>query len=173
MLCYTYDCRVGDTEANLADILQSHAEHELSGGNNGVTLVCVRRNHLWADSVVQFLKPSFDPRKPIPVVFHGEEAVDGGGPRREYFRGAIKDQSGLFFSKEGVVTFNANVAHFLERRYYLVGVMIATSILHGGLGFPFFPKVIYEYMVQQRMVGDVSLEDVANPEMLRIITKVK
>ena len=43
------------------------------------------QNHIWRDSVYQFCKHSFDPKKPV-VIFHGEKPVDGGGPGREYFR---------------------------------------------------------------------------------------
>ena len=38
---------------------------------------------MWSDSVAQFTKCSFNPTVPVRVIFHGEEAVDGGGPCRE------------------------------------------------------------------------------------------
>lgn len=164
-----------DSNISLAEIVRQQVDRVLSATSESITLICVRRKHLWEDSVLQFLKRSFDPRKPIRVVFHGEEAVDGGGPSREYFRllgNAIKEQSNLFYCKGRVVTFNTSVSAYLERRYYLTGLMIATSILHGGPGFPFFPRVLYDYLSQRRAVCRVTVGDVANPEILQVITKV-
>ena len=123
----------------------------------------------------QFLKHSFNPRKQIRVIFHGKEAVDGGGPCREYFRllcSSIREQSGVFFTKERLVNFRANVALFQEHRSYLVGLMIATSIIHGGLAFPFFPRVIYDYIALGKTAVDSNAGDVANPSTLHIIKMV-
>jgi len=60
----------------------------------------VRRKHLWTDSVGQFIKQSFNGKKSIRVIFVGEEALDRGGPRREYFHLlclALKGTSGVFY----------------------------------------------------------------------------
>ena len=84
---------------SLADIMTAHIEQELYGEHATHSIISVRRKHLWDDSITQFLKPSFDPRKPVTVIFHGEEAADGGGPRKEYFRllsKCIREQSGAF-----------------------------------------------------------------------------
>lgn len=152
-------CRNADTGGNLEEPLSQIIE-----------LICVRRNQLWADSVVQFLKQLFDPRKSIRIIFHGEEAVDGGGPRKEYFRllcKSIREESGAFFNHQNVVNFRPNVSLFHDRRF---GVMLATSILHGG---PFFPKVIYDYIAREQMAVTSTLADVANPETLQILNMVQ
>ena len=98
--------------------------------------------------------------------------MDGGGPRKEYFRllcQSIKDQSGVFFVNNDIVNFRPNVSLFHERRFHLVGLMVSTSILHGGLAFPFFPKVIYDYMARDHIPVDCSVSDVANASTLKII----
>ena len=149
---------------------------ELYRDIDDVTLISVWRNHLWSDSVFQFRKCSFDPRKPIRVVFHGEESADGGGPRKEYFRllcNASTEKSGLFFSKDRVVNFTANVSLFHQRLFHLVGMMIATALLHGGPAFPFFHKCLYDYIARNYMVTDATSADVANPETLEVIKKVQ
>ncbi len=49
--------------------------------------------------MAQFSKLSFDATKPVEVIFHGEKAVDGGGPSRECFRllcAELITNSGLF-----------------------------------------------------------------------------
>ena len=131
----------------LEDVLKTHIERQSSIGDS---ISSVRRKSLWEDSVVQFLKCSFDPHKSI-----GEEAADGGGPRKEYFRllcRSIREQSGVFFYFKQLVNFRSSVSLFHERRFHLVGKMIGTSILHGGLAFPFLPKAIYDYIVYNGMV---------------------
>ena len=158
----------------LSEIIEGHI-HERIDDNVNATLICVRRNHLWSDSVSQFSKPSFDPTKSIRVIFHGEEGVDGGGPRKEYFRllcRAIRDESGLFLSKDRIVNFTTSVVHFIQKRFRLAGVMIATSILHGGPAFPFFPKVIFDYMTSGKVSMACTVSDVANPDVEAIIKEV-
>ena len=69
------------------------------------TRICMRRKHLWTDSVSQFLKRSFNPKKSIRVIFGGEETVDRGVPSREYSRLlclAIKETSGVFYIRENI-----------------------------------------------------------------------
>ena len=80
-------CRSGATIRNdtvpLADVLSAHMQRELSRGDSNHSIISVRRKYsiyLWEDSMVQFLKRSFDPQKSIRVIFHGKEAADGGGP---------------------------------------------------------------------------------------------
>ena len=153
----------------LSEIIEGHI-HELIDDNVNVILICVRRNHLWSDSVSQFSKPSFDPTKSIRVIVHGEEGVDGG-----YFRllcRAIRDESGLFLSKDRIVNFTTSVVHFIQKRFCLAGVMIATSILHGGPAFPFFPKVIFDYMTSGKVSLACTVSDVANPDVEAIIKEV-
>ena len=69
------------------------------------TRISMRRKHLWTDSVSQFLKRSFNPKKSIRVIFGGEETVDRGVPRMEYSRLlclAIKETSGVFYIRENI-----------------------------------------------------------------------
>ena len=160
---------------SLKDILTDHTKQQVRTHTDrnvytdDCTFIAVRRKHVWNDSVWQFMKRSFDPKKPIRIVFIGEEAVDGGGPRREYFHLlclAIKDESGLFHSQESMVNFRASMLQFQQRQFHLVGLMVATSLLHGGPPFPFLPECVYNYIA--------NLEDVANPECeaVEVIKKV-
>ena len=156
----------------LEDVLKTHIERQSSIGDS---IISVRRKYLWEDSVVQFLKRSFDPHKSIRVIFLGEEAADGGGPRKEYFRllcRNIREQSGVFFYSKQLVNFRSSVSLFHERRFHLVGKMIGTSILHGGPAFPFLPKAIYGYIAHGWCAADCTVADVANPSTLQIINKV-
>jgi hypothetical protein len=50
-------------------------------------LISVRRKFLWDDYVICRKKSWFKTYAWLRVHFVGEEAVDGGGPRREFFTG--------------------------------------------------------------------------------------
>ena len=143
--------------------------------DDNITLISVRRSHLWHDSVAQFTKGSFDPKKEVRVIFHGEEAVDGGGPSREYFRllcSEIRKKSGLFVSRDRVINFSTNVYLIVKQQFRLAGVMVATSIMNGGPGFPFLPKCLYEYIVQHKLDVNATRDDVASVEIFEVISKV-
>lgn len=61
---------------------------------------------------------------------------------------------------------------FHERRFHLIGLMIGTSILHGGQAFPFLPRAIYNYVSHGEMATDCTVSDVANSSTLHIAKKV-
>ena len=73
---------------------------------------------------------------------------------------------------ERLVNFRPNVALFQERRFHLVGLMIATTISHCGPAFPFFPRAIYDYIALGNTAVDSNAGDVANPSTLHIIKMV-
>lgn len=166
-------CIQEDTAIPLSEIIPNHATAVLNNSDD-VSLICVRRNHIWSDSISQFSKPSFDPTKSIRVIFNGEEGV-GGGPRMEYFWLlciAIRDESGLLFSKGRMVNFTNSVVHYIQRWFYLVGVIIATSILHGEAAFPFFQRVLFDYFASGHMSMACTVNDVVNPDIEAIIEEV-
>jgi hypothetical protein len=53
-----------------------------------MTLGCrqVRRNNLVQDALVQLGNHTFDLKKPLKVIFVGEEAIDEGGVTKEFFQ---------------------------------------------------------------------------------------
>ena len=54
---------------------------------NATQLISVRRNFLWDDYMVCRKKSWFKTNELLRVHFVGEEAVDGGGPRRKFCTG--------------------------------------------------------------------------------------
>ena len=65
-------------------ILLDHSSKFLSKDLDDVFRITVRRSHIWEDSV-RTIRRTFDERKHFRVAFLGESAIDGGGPRREFF----------------------------------------------------------------------------------------
>ena len=161
---------------------QHRSPHLLdSDDESSQSLISVRRNHLWRDSLTQFSKASFEAKKPVEVIFHGEPAVDGGGPRREYFRllcHEMKETSGLFVyhGSRHLVNFNASASLIMSQQFRLAGLMIATSIVNGGPGFPLLPMCVYRYIVDRQIDVDVDADelcaDVVDVEARGVLEKV-
>ena len=72
-----------DTTASPTELIQAVA-HNIS---DETQLVSIRRKFIWEDYVNCRKKPWFKTDAWLRVNFIGEEAVDGGGPRREFFTG--------------------------------------------------------------------------------------
>ncbi|XP_073711562.1 G2/M phase-specific E3 ubiquitin-protein ligase-like [Misgurnus anguillicaudatus] len=80
-----------------------------------------------------------------------EEAIDTGGPRREFLTllmKHLKDRP-IFDGPEGhrFLVYNANAVR--EDEYYLAGKIIAVSVVHGGPGPHFLLKDLVHYLAGQ------------------------
>lgn len=72
-------------ELNLKDVI-SEMGKSLTDKTNRVT---VRRKCLWTDNV-KARNIQYSPYQQIKVTFSGEPAIDGGGPKKEFFCGELK-----------------------------------------------------------------------------------
>ena len=88
------------TNADVAEILKAHVLSIMEGSPNDVgtpkTLLNVRRNQVFKDSLRKILSSSFKAVHPLSVRFaddlgNSEGAVDLGGPTREFLRLACKE----------------------------------------------------------------------------------
>ena len=94
--------------------------------------------------------------KPVIVAFAGEEAVDDGGPTREFFRLLMREisESSIFHGS----WFSHDLGLLTSSRYELAGKLVAWSILHGGSGPRCLSSVGYD--LQQSV--QISLADGVN-----------
>jgi len=49
-------------------------------------VVVVNRRHVLRSAEAAIRRPQFSFDQPVKIVFAGEDAVDEGGPKREFFR---------------------------------------------------------------------------------------
>ena len=106
----------------------------------------VRRKHLWEDALSRF-KSGLNERKYIKVTFVGEEAVDQGGPLREFFHlllCAICGNNSLLCGDEASQFPVHNMLELSKKTYFYIGAMIATSLVHGGSAPQFFSPCVYD-----------------------------
>ncbi|XP_069129254.1 uncharacterized protein [Argopecten irradians] len=82
-------------------------------------------------------------RLPIDVTFYGEEAVDFGGPRREFFVLVLKEIKDKLLEERGesVLLRECNEDLALQR-YFTAGVVIGLSILEGGPAADFLDNLL-------------------------------
>eukprot|EP01043_Picozoa_sp_COSAG02_P054824 COSAG02_NODE_6269_length_3693_cov_9.040345_1_plen_859_part_00 len=135
--------------------------HLLGGGENQLYLkVKVRRDHLLEDAPAQFDKDADDLKKPLKVSFRGEEGVDEGGVKREFFQLLTPQLLKVDF---GMFTYNTDTrTHWfkpgMEGMYFgiyfeLLGKIVAVAIFNGVILDLPFPS----YLWRRMCTGDESV----------------
>lgn len=127
------------------------------------------------DALRQFTKTSFDVSKLLQVRFIGEEAVDEGGPRREFFHLLIRAifQSQLFTGFPDHVIPLHNVKEVANNTYLVVGKMIATCIVQGGESLACFAPAVADYLVYERVQSKVCIEDIPDHDIRECLRQVR
>ena len=139
----------------------------------------VDREHLFQDSVPLFKKAVFDFQSPIKVLFENEPAIDGGGPRREYFTLLLRSLVSpanpirLFEGAANRLLPIHNTDALRSNLFKVCGCMVAASIVNGGPGFPCLSPAVYSYLVSDSCEGiDIAKEDIADVDVREVITQV-
>ena len=157
-------------------ILQQHQHKVIIGSDDeDCQRVSVRRSHFFKDSVRAFSRPHFCASKMLKVVFIGEQSVDDGGPRREFFHLLMKDAfaiSGLFVGWPSNVIPVHNVPAVAGNKYYIVGKMISTSLVQGGQPPVCFSSAIADYLVYDEVRSNACLEDIPDHSVRQTLVKV-
>ena len=128
----------------------------------------VRRSRVYSDAMRSFGKPSFDVEKMLKVSFIGEEAVDDGGPRREFFNLLIKNiftSSGLFCGWPDHIVPLHNIPAITSNNFFIIGKMIATCLVQGGEPPVCFAHAIADYLVFDRIKSTTCVEDIPDPDI--------
>ncbi|XP_053374839.1 G2/M phase-specific E3 ubiquitin-protein ligase-like [Mercenaria mercenaria] len=114
--------------------------------------VIVSRKNVLGTAFNAFRRSSFEIKSNLYVKFSGERGVDHGGPRREFFRLAIRElqNSNLFEGPEEGRFFSHNV-HLLEKEEYkLAGKLAALSLCNDGPGLRFLNEKLYDLMTGKK-----------------------
>lgn len=155
-------------------ILQHQAKEIMSDDDEDVQRIHVRRSHVFSDALRQFSKESFRVNKMLNIRFVGEEAVDDGGPRREFFHLLMHEifKSSFFAGFPSNVVPVHNIKAVSNNTYYIVGKMISTCIIQGGEVPACFAKAVADYLVLDRVVSPVCLDDIHDYEIRDCLKKV-
>lgn len=118
--------------------------------NEEVVKICILRNAVLSSTIRATQRKSFSFFKPLYVNFSGEDAIDAGGPTREFFRllmGSVKGM-GIFdgnwfvhdvgLLQEGKYELAGKTALMYKRKLALTYFMD----LLGILGFDWFAEIL-------------------------------
>ncbi|XP_034553486.1 G2/M phase-specific E3 ubiquitin-protein ligase-like isoform X3 [Notolabrus celidotus] len=126
-----------------------------------------------------FKRGTYDPCHTISVRFSDdmgvpEEAVDLGGPRREFLRLLMEalPQSPMFEGEEGKMNLAFNSTAMREDRYFIAGRAIAVSLVHGGPPAGFLSPTLFSCLVDGPERANPVLKDVADSDLLEKIKRV-
>ena len=156
-------------------ILSSHKRHIISDEEEPSRIV-VLRSQLWANSLVAFKRASLDVHRQMKVVFVGEPCEHAGGPLREFFTLLVQEMvthSGIFEGEDGHVVPVHNTIALTNGDYYIVGKMIATSLVHGGRAPHCFARAFAELLVYGKVKSEVDYEEVPDQEVRDKLRKVR
>ena len=132
----------------LKHVLLQHQLKVISGENEeDLQLINVRRKYIFEDAMRAFTKSSFTVSKMLKVRFISEQAQDEGGPRREFFCQLMKEalqQPTLFIGWPDHVIPVHNITAVSENKFYVIGKMIATSIITASLVFFFSHRRLHD-----------------------------
>eukprot|EP00112_Aurelia_sp_Birch-Aquarium-sp1_P024189 Seg752.11 transcript_id=Seg752.11/GoldUCD/mRNA.D3Y31 product="tRNA uracil-O 2-methyltransferase" protein_id=Seg752.11/GoldUCD/D3Y31 len=138
----------------------------------------VDRTNFW-QLAFAFYKKICDHSRPFRVKFLGEEGIDAGGPRKEFFQLLANKIASIEVS-----LFEGNPSGLLPvmkgsalrlGHLKIAGKIIAHSIANGGVGFPFLAEPIYSYLVTESEEDSLPLCTIAmvsDTEARDIIQKI-
>ena len=97
--------------------------HSFDDFKDKVDAIDVRRSHLWLHTIQAMTRPNFTGEKWLRVHFVFEEAVDDGGPRREFFRLALQEccNSELFTGPPHSRVVSLSVPALQQKKYLVAG----------------------------------------------------
>ena len=144
-----YVCREDNTSESIAMILKAHFDKVIIQDPDDVGSITIRRKHIWRDAIRAISRTAFNPNKSVHVTFIGEEAVDGGGPRREFFTLALQEMAedgNVFQGPPHSRYFLHNVQALASKKYFYAGMLVAISLANGGPGLPCLAEALYTYL---------------------------
>eukprot|EP00300_Choanocystis_sp_HF-7_P013415 c18288_g1_i2.p1 GENE.c18288_g1_i2~~c18288_g1_i2.p1 ORF type:complete len:662 (+),score=137.80 c18288_g1_i2:100-1986(+) len=112
----------------------------------------VRRNRLIHDTITQLHSMADNElKKPLQVSFVGEEAVDAGGVRKEFFQIVMEElfdlKYGMFTLNEQTNTFWFNRNSFDAEEFELVGSLLGIAIYNSIILDLHFPMPVYKILL--------------------------
>ncbi|XP_055503151.1 probable E3 ubiquitin-protein ligase HERC4 isoform X2 [Leucoraja erinacea] len=127
---------------------------------NPCLVLIVRRDHIVEDAI-QVLRKSknVDFKKPLKVIFVGEEAVDAGGVRKEFFllimRDLLDPKYGMFqyYEESRLIWFSFQTFEEIDL-FHLIGVVCGLAIYNFTIVDLHFPLALYKKLLNQKPTLD-------------------
>ncbi|XP_058829831.1 probable E3 ubiquitin-protein ligase HERC4 isoform X2 [Topomyia yanbarensis] len=127
----------------------------------------VTRDNIVQDTIRELAQyTANDLKKPLKVRFHGEEAEDAGGVRKEFFMLLLKDvldpKYGMFKTYEDsrAIWFTEDLFDYEENMFALIGILCGLAIYNFTIINLPFPLALYKKLLGEE-VGLSDLKDLA------------
>lgn len=140
----------------------------------------INRANVWDGAYRGFRRSSYSPNSGMMVKFSddvglAEEAIDTGGPTREFLTllmEAIRTRR-IFEGKDYAkyLTFHSKAAD--ENEYFYIGRMIAVSIVHGGPGPCCLSPNFFMYLVGKDKTFEAPIDDIPDEEIKKALLEIK
>ena len=117
----------------------------------------IRRKHIWTDTKSALSEEGCIVNHGICVKFDGEEAVDSGGPLREYFEllwKMLQFNAFLFAGHENCRILTHNTYALNHNEFYFFGECIALSVMYGGSLPHFLSQAVLSYVLDETTMGE-------------------
>ncbi|XP_072241033.1 probable E3 ubiquitin-protein ligase HERC3 isoform X1 [Leuresthes tenuis] len=120
---------------------------------NPYLVLHVRRNHLVSDTLREITTYSdVDLKKPLKVIFDGEEAVDAGGVTKEFFLLLLKELMdpvyGMFSHyKESNLLWFSDKCFVEQNWFHLIGIICGLAIYNSTVVDLHFPLALYKKLL--------------------------
>lgn len=161
-------------EIDAGSLLREFQQTHLS--NNQQVSILVSRNGLLQSAKDAVSNCNFSWTKIPIVIFVGEEALDCGGPRREFFRLLmleVQSSLGIFEGKPGHLFFTYDQMALEQHKYELAGKLIAWSVAHGGPGFKALDPCLYQLMcIQECPLADFNWRQIPDADIQNKLQKI-
>lgn len=130
-------------------LFSSHAHHVLQLQRSRFCELKVHRDRIWR-TALGFYKNSLHNRQRLQyefrVEFDGEEGIDAGALRAEFFQHLLKLVNHNWFEGNSFRRVPKKDCT-LEHNFEICGLLIADSILQGGPGFPCLCPAVFSYIL--------------------------
>lgn len=127
---------------------------------NPILVIVVKRDSIVSDTLAQIMKCGpYDLKKPLKVVFHGEEGVDAGGVRKEFFLLLLTEildpKYGMFtYIEESQTIWFSDLSFEESPMFLLIGVICGLAIYNSTIIDLRFPPVLYKKLLGRKPTLD-------------------
>ena len=130
----------------------------------------VRRRKVWEDTfeICDISKSDFN--LPLNIRFTGEEAVDLGGPKREFFSLLFQglEQQRIVIGSSPCLTFSHDILAYDRKEYEVCGVLVALSLLNGCSGpHNFCPSLVQYILHEGKQFCKFEFREIPDPDIRR------
>lgn len=132
--------------------------------------ISVRRRKVWVDTYEIFDICKSDYNLPLNIQFTGEEAVDLGGPKREFFSLIFQglEQQRIVTGSSPCLTFSHDVLAYDRKEYKVCGVLVALSLLNGCSGpHNFCPSLVQCILHEDKQFCKFEIREIPDPDIRR------